>query len=165
VIVNAAPPQQPVEYVNTTTTRVVRDVSPARTVSSYTTGTSYDTYTTDSTLAYATQQQQPYVMSAQPQYSYGGQFIPAPPMQEPLPPQQMAMVPVTTAVDKVRHRSRSRHHRHSSRDIVNAERLPNGELVLFEETVERIEEPNRGVRLEKDKRGRMSISVPRYPRP
>jgi hypothetical protein len=142
--VNAAPPQQqqPVEFVNTTTTRVVRDVSPARTVSSYTTGTSYDTYTTDSTYA------PPYVMNAQPQYAQN---------------QQMAMVPVTTAVEK-RHRSRSRHHRHSSRDLVNAERLPTGELVLFEETVERIEEPNRGVRVEKDKRGRMSISVPKYPR-
>ncbi|OIW24614.1 hypothetical protein CONLIGDRAFT_100929 [Coniochaeta ligniaria NRRL 30616] len=142
MIVNAAPPQQqqqPVEY--TTTTRVVRDVSPARTVSSYTTGTSYDTYTTDT--AYA--QQQPYVMNAQPQYpTYNNN-------------QQMAMVPVhttTTAVDK-RHRSRSRHHggRHSSRDLVSAERLPTGELVLFEETVERVEEPNRGVRVEKDKRG------------
>ncbi|KAB5566296.1 hypothetical protein GE09DRAFT_1106235 [Coniochaeta sp. 2T2.1] len=146
VIVNANP-QQPVDYVNTTTTRIVRDVSPARTTSSYTTGTSYDTYTTDSTYQ---QQQQPYVMTAQPQYGHQTQ--------------QMAMVPVTTTVDKVRHRSRSRHHRHSSRDIVNAERLPTGELVLFEETVERIEEPNRGVRLEKDKRGRMSISVPKYPR-
>lgn len=156
MIVNAAPPQQqqPVEFVNTTTTRVVRDVSPARTVSSYTTGTSYDTYTTgtsDTTATY-TQQQQPYIMNAQPQYAYGQG------------PPQMAMVPVTTTVDKVRHRSRSRHHRHSSRDIARAERLPNGELVLFEETVERIEEPNRGVRLEKDKRGRMSISVPRHPR-
>lgn len=149
MIINAGAPQQqqPVEY--TTTTRVVRDVSPARTVSSYTTGTSYDTYTTDSTY---TQQQQPYVMNAQPQYAQN---------------QQMALVPVTTAVVDKRHRSRSRHHRHSSshsRDVVTAERLPNGELVLFEETVERIEEPNRGVRLEKDKRGRMAISVPKYPR-
>lgn len=64
-------------------------------------------------------------------------------------------------------RSRSRHHsyekeRHSSRgNLVLAERLATGELVLHEEEVERIEEPRRGVRLEKDKRGRMSISVPR----
>lgn len=131
VIVNAAPAQQPVEVINTTT-RVVRDPSPARTVSSYTT----DSYMTDTTYA------PPYVMTAQPQT-------------------QMAMVP---AVVETRHRSRSRHHRHSSRDLVKAERLPNGELVLFEETVERVEEPNRGVRIEKDKRGRMSISIPRYPR-
>lgn len=149
MIVNAAPPQQqqPAEYVNTTTARIVRDVSPSRTASSY---TSYDTYTTDSTSIYAPQQ--PYAMNAQPQYAYGQG------------PPGMALVPVTTAVDKARHRSRSRHHRHSSRDVAKAERLPNGELVLFEETVERVEEPNRGVRLEKDKRGRMSISVPRYPR-
>jgi hypothetical protein len=142
VIVNAEPPQQNnVQFVNTTTTRVIRDPSPARTVSSYTTGTSYDSYTTDTTYA------APYVMTAHPQTT------------------QMAMVPVGTAVEtRRRSRSRSRHHRHSSRDLVKAERLPNGELVLFEETVERIEEPNRGVRIEKDKRGRMSISVPRYPK-
>ncbi|EAA31253.2 hypothetical protein NCU05527 [Neurospora crassa OR74A] len=56
-------------------------------------------------------------------------------------------------------RSRSRHHsyekeRHGSRgNLVLAERLATGELVLREEEVERIEEPRRGVRLEKDKRG------------
>lgn len=146
MIVNAAPAQQQQsEIINTTTARIVRDVSPSR-ASSYT--TSYDSYTTDSTYA----PQQPYAMNAQPQYGYGQG------------PPQMALVPVTTAVEKSRHRSRSRHHRHSSRDVTKAERLPNGELVLYEETVERVEEPNRGVRLEKDKRGRMSISVPRYPR-
>ena len=143
----------------TTTTRVVRDVSPARTVSSYTTGTSYDTYVTDP--AYDGRPQ-PYVMNPQPTYGGGPAYLSQPP---PPPPQQMAMVPVTTAVEKSsRHRSRSRHHRHASRDYVNAERLPSGELVLFEETVERVEEPNRGVRVEKDKRGRMSISVPKHPR-
>jgi hypothetical protein len=34
--------------------------------------------------------------------------------------------------------------------------------VLYEEKIEKIEEPSRGVRIEKDKKGRMSISVPKY---
>ncbi|RYP89496.1 hypothetical protein DL770_004366 [Monosporascus sp. CRB-9-2] len=55
-------------------------------------------------------------------------------------------------------RHRSRHHRSRSRstaggELVRAERLPTGELVLYEEEVERIEEPRRGVRIEKDKKG------------
>lgn len=73
-----------------------------------------------------------------------------------------------------RSRSRSRSHRdlrpeirdlarrHGDREIIKAERLSTGELVLYEEEVERIEEPRRGVRIEKDKKGRMSISVPKY---
>ncbi|KAI1399976.1 hypothetical protein F4819DRAFT_487988 [Hypoxylon fuscum] len=63
------------------------------------------------------------------------------------------------------HHSHSRHRSHShstDRELVSAERLPSGELVLYEEQVERIEEPRRGVRIEKDKKGRMSISVPKY---
>ncbi|KAI2464660.1 hypothetical protein F4781DRAFT_412239 [Annulohypoxylon bovei var. microspora] len=54
------------------------------------------------------------------------------------------------------HHSHSRHRSHShstDRELVSAERLPTGELVLYEEQVERIEEPRRGVRLEKDKKG------------
>ncbi|KAI0839690.1 hypothetical protein F5Y06DRAFT_12681 [Hypoxylon sp. FL0890] len=63
------------------------------------------------------------------------------------------------------HHSHSRHRSHShstERELVAAERLPTGELVLYEEQVEKIEEPRRGVRIEKDKKGRMSISVPKY---
>jgi hypothetical protein len=48
--------------------------------------------------------------------------------------------------------------------MVKAERMPNGELVVFEETVEHVDEGRRGVRLQKDKQGRMSISIPKYPR-
>ena len=40
--------------------------------------------------------------------------------------------------------------------------MPDGAVVLFEEKVEKVEEPRRGVRIEKDKKGRMSISVPKY---
>ncbi|KAI1824281.1 hypothetical protein F4861DRAFT_539163 [Xylaria intraflava] len=56
-----------------------------------------------------------------------------------------------------RHRSQSR-----GRELVRTERLPTGELVVYEEEIERVEEPRRGVRIEKDKKGRMSISVPKY---
>ncbi|KAI2628680.1 hypothetical protein GGR54DRAFT_357881 [Hypoxylon sp. NC1633] len=54
------------------------------------------------------------------------------------------------------HHSHSRHRSHShstDRELVSAERLPTGELVLYEEQVERVEEPRRGVRIEKDKKG------------
>jgi hypothetical protein len=67
--------------------------------------------------------------------------------------------------DLIRH---ERHHHSHSRsrsqggELVRAERLSTGELVLFEEKVEKIEEPRRGVRIEKDKKGKMSISVPKY---
>jgi hypothetical protein len=48
-------------------------------------------------------------------------------------------------------------------ELVRAERLPTGELVLFEEEVALVQEPVRGgTRIERDKRGRLSISVPRY---
>ncbi|KAI2636791.1 hypothetical protein GGS21DRAFT_489560 [Xylaria nigripes] len=58
---------------------------------------------------------------------------------------------------RYQHRSRSR-----GRELVRTERLPTGELVVYEEEIERVEEPRRGVRIEKDKKGRMSISVPKY---
>ncbi|OTB13273.1 hypothetical protein K445DRAFT_24771 [Daldinia sp. EC12] len=54
------------------------------------------------------------------------------------------------------HHSHSRHRSHSrstDRELVSAERLPTGEIVLYEEQVEKIEEPRRGVRIEKDKKG------------
>jgi len=53
--------------------------------------------------------------------------------------------------------------RGSSRgDIVRAERLSDGQLVLYEERVEKVEEGRRGPRIEKDRKGRMSISVPKH---
>lgn len=50
----------------------------------------------------------------------------------------------------------------SGREMVRAERLSTGELVLYQEQVERVEEPRNGVRIEKDRKGRMAISVPKY---
>lgn len=143
VIVNAAQPSPapaPVEIVDTTT--VVRAVSPAR---SYTT----------STTSYA-----PAVIDTRAREVS----------------EEMAVGPLAL-VESSRHRSQSRstirseirdlerelarrehrHHHHYShshgREIIKAERLSNGELVLYEETVDKIEEPSRGVRIEKDKKG------------
>ncbi|KAM0265712.1 hypothetical protein ACHAQJ_000146 [Trichoderma viride] len=47
------------------------------------------------------------------------------------------------------------------REVVRTERGPNGELVVYEESVERISS-HKPPRIEKDKKGRMSISVPKY---
>jgi hypothetical protein len=46
-------------------------------------------------------------------------------------------------------------------DKIRREGRESGELVLYEERVERFREPEGGVRIEKDKKGRMSISVPK----
>ena len=42
------------------------------------------------------------------------------------------------------------------------ERGPNGELIVYEEAVETIKAPHKPPRIEKDKKGRMSISLPKY---
>ncbi|KAH8165145.1 hypothetical protein CIB48_g3109 [Xylaria polymorpha] len=62
--------------------------------------------------------------------------------------------PLAIVGDRRDHHHHHGHHSHSrDRDLVRAERLPTGELVLYEEEIERIEEPRRGVRIEKDKKG------------
>ncbi|KXX77793.1 hypothetical protein MMYC01_204792 [Madurella mycetomatis] len=161
------PPPPPVEVVKTT---MIRDVSPDRrsyTTASYDTTTSYDTSAT------------PVIVDARPRE-----------VSERVPVGPLALV--DHHHHHLRHTSRSRsRHRRGSRDsddlrseirqlekqlarrerrgsrgggeLVRAERLSTGELVLYEEEVEVLEEPARGgVRIERDKRGRMSISVPRY---
>jgi hypothetical protein len=152
VIVQADPP---VEVVKTT---VVRDVSPTHTytASSYDTSTSYDTYTTTTTTT-----------------TSNNSTTATPVIVEARPREESARVPVGPVVlaasasgsGSAHHR---RHHRSRSRggELVRAERLSTGELVLFEEQVEQIQEPARGagVRIERDRRGRLSISVPKYPR-
>ncbi len=142
------PPAAPVEVVSTT--RVVREISPAR---SYTATTT----TVDPSAA-------PVIVEARPR-----EFS-----------DEIAVGPLAV-VTADRHRSRDqddirseirhlerqlarRERHHGDRELVRAERLSTGELVLFEESVEEVVEPRRGVRIEKDKKGRMSISVPKYPR-
>lgn len=60
------------------------------------------------------------------------------------------------------HYHRRSHSHVSERELVKAERLPSGELVLYEEDLLKVEEPRRGARIERDKKGKMSISVPKY---
>ena len=50
----------------------------------------------------------------------------------------------------------------SDREIVRAERLPDGQLVVYEEQVDKVVTHSKPPRIEKDKKGRMSISVPRF---
>ncbi|KUI59101.1 hypothetical protein VP1G_06360 [Cytospora mali] len=154
----APAPVQPVEEYMQKRTTIIRDVSPAR---SYTTTTSGTTSRT------------PVIVDVRrEEYS------------DDVPVGPLALVKsdrhrsrsrsnrdirheirdLERQLDRKRHSERDlvRAERHSDRELVKAERLSSGELVLFEEQVERIEEPRRGVRIEKDKKGRMSISVPKY---
>ncbi|KAK2057068.1 hypothetical protein LY76DRAFT_517022 [Colletotrichum caudatum] len=126
------PPPAPVEVVNKTT--IIRDVSPARSSTSYTTSTAPTIY-------------------ERREYS---EEVPIGPM---------------AVAERRRSRSRSRsrkdiraeikaleaqlheRRRHGNRELVRAEQMPDGAVVLFEERVEKIEEPRRGVRIEKDKKG------------
>lgn len=48
------------------------------------------------------------------------------------------------------------------REVVRTERLPNGELIVYEEEVERTVSRHKPPRIEKDKKGRLSLSVPKY---
>lgn len=47
------------------------------------------------------------------------------------------------------------------REVVRHERLANGDLVTYEESIEKISS-HKPARIEKDRKGRMSISVPKY---
>ncbi|KAI0413169.1 hypothetical protein F5X98DRAFT_352883 [Xylaria grammica] len=128
-----APPPPPVEMVKET---MIREVSPARTYTSYNGpgASTAGSYTTSRT---------PVVVDAGPRE-----------VSDNLMVGPLALVG-DRRVDHHHHHNHS-HHSHSQsrdRDLVRAERLPTGELVLYEEEIERIEEPRRGVRIEKDKKG------------
>ncbi|KAI1809168.1 hypothetical protein GGS20DRAFT_573184 [Poronia punctata] len=141
-----APPPPPVDMVKDT---MIREISPVRSHTSYTTS-GYGT-TTGYTTSSATSRT-PLVVDAGPR-EYSDDVMVGP----------LAIVGDRRQdYDHYHHPHRHRSHSHSGeRDLVRAERLPTGELVLYEEEVERIEEPRRGVRIEKDKKGRMSLSVPK----
>ncbi|KAK0709902.1 hypothetical protein B0T26DRAFT_743206 [Lasiosphaeria miniovina] len=151
IIAANPPPESPVEVVKTT---VLREVSPAR---SFT--TAYDTTTT--TTTYET----PIIYDARPREV--SSTIPVGPLALAEGRRRRRSADAESLRSEINHLNRElarrdRHERHSSRDFVRAERLSTGELVLYEEEIERIAEPSRGVRLEKDKRGRLAISVPKY---
>ncbi|KAI0103069.1 hypothetical protein GGR51DRAFT_562049 [Nemania sp. FL0031] len=134
-VIRAPPPPPPVELVKETR---IREVSPAR---------SYTSYHTAAPSNYTTSRA-PVIIDAGPRE-----------VSDPIPTGPLVLV----GDRRSDHHHHHHHHSHSrDRDLVRAERLPTGELVLYEEEIERIEEPRRGVRIEKDKKGRMSISVPKY---
>ncbi|KAK4224203.1 hypothetical protein QBC38DRAFT_511925 [Podospora fimiseda] len=177
VIINAQPaPQTPVEVVNTTT--IVRDHSPTRSSYSYDTTsygtTSYGTSTTYDTMSTVTGGHYGH------RGHHGAVIVEARPREVMTTSGPLALVEERRVVERRGSRDsddlrseirtlerqlarKERHERSRSRgDLVRAHRLSTGELVLFEEEIETIEEPSRGgVRIERDKRGRMSISVPR----
>ncbi|KAI1326530.1 hypothetical protein F5Y16DRAFT_225924 [Xylariaceae sp. FL0255] len=140
----SAPPPPPVEVVKET---VIREISPARTVR---TRRSHSTSTSRT----------PYVIEAGPRE-----------VSDEIAVGPLALVSERSREKElvIRDGGRHHHHHHHSHsrgrgELIQAERLPTGELVLYEEEIEKIEEPRRGVRIEKDKKGRMSISVPKYTR-
>ncbi|PKS10974.1 hypothetical protein jhhlp_002733 [Lomentospora prolificans] len=162
VIVDAAPrvpvaveqPGRELEIVNET---VVRDTSPSR-GSSYTTTTfpSSVTTTTDSTITAPTVYERrrrhsgPLVVRRKSRSrSRHGKDIRA----------------EIRALEAELHERK--HHRHGSRgelvggDLVRVDRLGDGQVVMFEERVEKVEEGYRGPRIERDKKGRLSLSVPK----
>lgn len=134
-------------------TRVVREVSPARTTRSYSTST--------------TNRAPLIVDGADPYggYEYGQVALVGDRRRTDRDiKHEIARLEAERDLMRVDHHHHSRHRSHSQsygRDMVRAERLPTGELVLYEEEVVKVEEPRRGVRLEKDKKGRMAISVPK----
>jgi len=174
VIINAQPaPGQPVEVVHTTA--MVREHSPGTsyTTTSYDTtsyGTGTTTYDTLSTYTGTTATGHHYHHG----HGHGPVVIEARPREvvsTHVPAGQLALVEQSRLVERrgsrdsddlrseIRHLERQlarreRHERHGSRELVHAKRLSTGELVLFEEEIETIEEPARGgVRIERDKRG------------
>ncbi|KAK4099471.1 hypothetical protein N658DRAFT_508710 [Parathielavia hyrcaniae] len=175
IIVDAHPPQQPVEVVKTT---VIRDASPSRytttsydNTTSYDTASSYDTYTTTTsspTVVYDRSREEsghvpvgPVVLAGhRHRHSHGHRHDVY--ETDDLRSEIRHLEKQLARRERSRHRSR---HRSMSRggEMVRAERLSTGELVLYDEEVELVQEPTRaGPRIEKDKRGRLSISVPRY---
>ncbi|KAK3936566.1 hypothetical protein QBC46DRAFT_25967 [Diplogelasinospora grovesii] len=159
VVINAHPPPPPPQPVEVVKTTYVREVSPARSSRS-----GYTTTTTTSATPYYVDTRGPVEVSEE---------IPVGPLalvqhRDHSRRRRASSQDSDSLRSEIRHLEKQlarkeRHERHHSRgDIVKAERLSTGELVLFEETVEKIEEPSRGVRIEKDKKGRMSISVPKY---
>ena len=124
---------------------MIRDVSPSRT---YTTShpTSYTTtsYPSESTITGA-----PLVLRGRSK-SRSGREIRA----------------EIRALEAELHDGRGRRHRRRSGsvggDLVRVEKTADGQqVVLFDEKVEKVEEGYRGPRIERDKRGRLSLSVPR----
>ncbi|KAF3026531.1 hypothetical protein G7054_g6124 [Neopestalotiopsis clavispora] len=139
-----APPPPPAEVFEETT-RVVREASPVRSYRSYSTSASSRT---------------PIVYEAAPR-EYSEQVAVGPlaivgdrRRDRDIKAEIRALEAERELIRREKHHHHHHHHSHSpGRELVRAERLSTGELVLYEETVEKVEEPRRGVRIEKDKKG------------
>lgn len=129
------PPQTAYDYEET----VIREVSPSR---SSTTMTSYDSYHRDS-YHHHHHQPEELIVRARSQ-SRNGRDI---------------RKEIKALERELAHRPRGRS---TSGDIVRAERLPDGQLIIREERLEKVVEHRKPPRIEKDKKGRMAISVPKY---
>ncbi|KAH7040862.1 uncharacterized protein B0I36DRAFT_311657 [Microdochium trichocladiopsis] len=150
VVVPAAPaPASSVSEEVFRETKIVREVSPARTSRSYSTSTTSRT---------------PLIIDgAEPDYGYDyGQVAIVGDRRRTDREIKYEIARLEAERDLMRsdhhhhHHHHGRHRSHSQsygRDVVRAERLPTGELVLYEEEVVKVEEPRRGVRIEKDKKG------------
>jgi hypothetical protein len=173
VVIEANPPHHhhhphhPVDVVKTT---VVRDVSPSRYTTSsydtYDTTSSYDTYTSGApTIIHDSRSREvsghvpvgPVALASHHHHTHHRDRHDAYETDD-LRSEIRHLEKQIARRERSRHRSLSR-----GGELVRAERLSTGELVLYEEETELVQEPTRGgPRLERDKRGRMSISVPRF---
>ncbi|KAI1843806.1 hypothetical protein JX266_010065 [Neoarthrinium moseri] len=143
VVHHIPPPPPPVEVVKET---VVREVSPVRSHRSYSTSATSRT---------------PLIVEAGPREI--SSEIPVGPLalvtsdrrrEKDIKYEIARLEAEREMMRRDRHHHHHHHHSHSpSRELVRAERLSSGELILYEEKVEKIEEPRRGVRIEKDKKG------------
>ncbi|KAF9880449.1 hypothetical protein CkaCkLH20_02403 [Colletotrichum karsti] len=131
VVVEAPPPPPPVEEVVERRT-VIREVSPARSYTTTTSGTTGTVY----------------------ERREISEEIPIGPMAvaERRRSRSRSRKNIRSEIKALEAELHSRKHGHS-RDLVHAEQMPDGAVVLYEEKVEKVEEPRRGVRIEKDKKG------------
>jgi hypothetical protein len=162
VVIQANPP-----HVDVVKTTMIRDVSPTRyTTTSYDTGTSYDTYE-PTVYHHEVSSHVPVgpvaLAHGHHHHHHGGHHHHHDVYEtDDLRSEIRHLEKQLARRERSRH-SRSRHRSHSrGGELVRAERLSTGELVLYEEEIEQVQEPRPGgVRIERDKRGRMSISVPK----
>lgn len=142
-VAEAPPPPPPAQQTELVRETVIRDVSPARTAVSY--GPEYERYTSNE------MEIGPLAVGRHRSQSRSNRDIRA----------EIKALESELRDTRISKRHGSRHRGHE-RDVVHAERMSDGALVLFEERVEKVEEGHRGLRIEKDKKGRMAISVPKY---
>ncbi|RDA83044.1 hypothetical protein CP532_1454 [Ophiocordyceps camponoti-leonardi (nom. inval.)] len=145
-LVVARPPHEmpPVEVIDSSRT-VVRDVSPARTAATSTTTSSWDSHHHHHHHRHHDDMVVGPVIHRSRSRSRSGREIRA----------------------EIRALERELAHRPKGvelgeRDIVRTERMPDGELIVYQERVERQSAGPKPPRIEKDKKGRMSISIPKY---